>query len=289
MTVGAVVAGLLLGLAVLLWPTRSGVRRRVTRLVLRAGSTRVAVGAQVGAGDGGLQAEAPGNLGPGGVTALLRAVRSAWREDPVEVVRRWRLHHRPDDLVTGALSVLEGIGPAIRAGLTPADAVRIATAADRSELLDGGPSELRGSPGARTLSTALADGLSRGVPLSDVWQRLAVRADSRDLAFVAAAWHLSESTGAPLAVAVERAAEALRQGRSRQRRVAVAVAGPRATVVVLTLLPLAGPLFGLACGVGPRELYLSTPIATMSLIVGLALIAAGRRWCRRLVRRAVQP
>ncbi|MEO7753288.1 MAG: type II secretion system F family protein [Terracoccus sp.] len=214
-----------------------------------------------------------------------------WREDPVEAVRRWRAHRRPDGVVTGALSALEGIGPALRAGLTPADAVRIATAVDRPELLDadGGPRDLRGSPGARALSTALVDGLSRGVPLSDVWQRIAVRADSPDLAFVAAAWHLSESTGAPLAVAVERAAEALRQGRSRQRRVAVAVAGPRATVTVLTMLPLAGPLFGLACGVGPGELYLSTPMATMSLVAGLVLIAAGRLWCRRLVRRAVHP
>jgi Flp pilus assembly protein TadB len=69
--------------------------------------------------------------------------------------------------------------------------------------------------------------------------------------------------------------------------VGVAVAGPRATVTVLTVLPLTGPAFGLACGIDPATLYLGSPIATAAAVAGLTLIAVGRLWCSRMIRRAV--
>jgi hypothetical protein len=59
-------------------------------------------------------------------------------------------------------------------------------------------------------------------------------------------------------------------------------------VTVLTVLPITGPLFGLACGVDPVTLYLASPIAAASLVVGLALLWLGRVWCTRMIRRAVR-
>ena len=52
--------------------------------------------------------------------------------------------------------------------------------------------------------------------------------------------------------------------------------------------PLTGPVFGLACGVAPTELYLSNPIGTASAVAGVVLIWAGRLWCRRLVESAMR-
>jgi hypothetical protein len=52
----------------------------------------------------------------------------------------------------------------------------------------------------------------------------------------------------------------------------VALAGPRATIRVLTLLPLAGPLLGAALGVLTRRPGWSSPIAVASVLAGVALM-----------------
>jgi Flp pilus assembly protein TadB len=123
--------------------------------------------------------------------------------------------------------------------------------------------------------------------LAAVWFDWARLTRAPEIAFVASAWALSERHGAPLAVAVERAAAALRESRARQRKVRVAVAGPRATVTVLTVLPLTGPAFGLACGIDPATLYLGSRIGALSAALGVGLIVLGRLWCRRMIRKAV--
>jgi tight adherence protein B len=135
----------------------------------------------------------------------------------------------------------------------------------------------------------LLEASDRAEPTSPVWAQWAARSASQELALVAAAWRLSESTGAPLVSAVDRAVRGLLDARTRRGKVAVAVAGPRATVTVLTLLPLTGPLFGLACGIDPATLYLGSPVATVSVLLGLLLVSVGRVWCTRMVRRAVRP
>ena len=128
----------------------------------------------------------------------------------------------------------------------------------------------------------------QGQPASRVWAEWAERSASADLALVAAAWRLTETTGAPLAFAVDRAVRSLLDARARRGKVAVAVAGPRATVTVLTVLPLTGPLFGMACGIAPTQLYLGSAIATLSACFGVALVWGGRAWCRRMIRTAVR-
>ena len=202
-----------------------------------------------------------------------------WNDDPVEVFRRWRRRRRPGDVETAALALLDAAGPALRAGLTPTAAVRLAV------------TSAHGLPSIEVhrFVERLEVAARLGLPASSAWAELAARSGSGPVAFVAGAWRLSEVTGAPLAEAVERAAEALRDARSRQRRVAVAVAGPRATVLVLTALPLTGPLFGLACGLSPFELYLGSSLASVSVCAGVVLLLLGRLWCRHLVRTAVGP
>lgn len=241
--------------AVLLWPGRPSTRRAHEALTL-------------------VTARPPDEQGSSGALGRLNAL---WNDDPVQAFGRWRASRHAGDVEAAALALLDAAGPGLHAGLTPAAAVRLAATSAH-----GLPSvELR------QFVEGLEHAALMGLPASGAWVDLAARSGSGPIAFVAGAWRLSEVTGAPLAEAVERAAEALRDARARQRRVAVAVAGPRATVFVLTALPLTGPLFGLACGLSPLELYLGSSLAAVSVGAGVILVVVGRLWCRRLVRTAV--
>lgn len=256
----AVAAATLVMLAVVAWPVRE--RAREVDRALRP----VPAGAEAspGAGQGAGAAQREGRL----VT-----LRHLWHADPVQLFRQWRAARRDGSMAEVVLSLLDGIGPALEAGLPPALAVRLA---GRS-LGDG-----LGSTAAGVLAS-LTVAAEDGRPLAPAWRACAEHSRAPEIHVVAAAWQLSEVTGAPLAEAVRRAVASLREGRERTRRVMVAVAGPRATVVVLTALPLTGPLFGMACGVSPTELYVTNPVGGLSALVGLGLIWVGRAWCGRLV------
>ena len=307
----AVVAALLLGTAVLVWP-----RPRFPSAAL----------ADLDPASRSRERAAKGADG-------LSSGSSLWHEDPVELFRRWRLRRRPGVLVDDVLELLRGIGPALEAGLAPARAIELASVSTlgaervararelvrqprrrsrarttpwpRAELPAGdgrsrvrsvvpagaGPAE--GHASSRPVADidrlvgALLEASERAEPTSPIWTEWAARSASAELALVAAAWRLSETTGAPLASAVDRSVHGLLDARARRGKVSVAVAGPRATVTVLTLLPLTGPLFGLACGVDPASLYLGSPVATACAVVGLGLVWTGRVWCSHMVRRAV--
>ncbi|HET7398703.1 MAG TPA: type II secretion system F family protein [Intrasporangium sp.] len=214
----------------------------------------------------------------GALSAWARAA-ALWHTDPVGLlrVRRGRASHEVEQ---DAAQLLGAVAPALRAGLPPARAVEIALATGSGARL----ATLRPTREPAERSTQLPPGRES---LAEVWAGWAAATDSQALSFVAAAWRLSETTGAPLVEAVERAGAELRAAASRRRRVAAAVAGPRATVAVLTALPAAGPLFGIAAGVGPVELYLGSVAATGCSAAGVVLLVVGRWWCRRLVRSAL--
>jgi tight adherence protein B len=201
-----------------------------------------------------------------------------WHEDPVELWRRRRRLRGGEPFERAVLALLDATAAALRAGLPPVRALELAGAILPSE-----------SPAAAVELVERAVAVSaRGQPVAPIWRVVAEQTGSSTVDEVAAAWGLSETTGCPLAEAVERAAAQLRSALATRRKVRAAVAGPQATVTVLTVLPLTGPLFGLACGVPPGELY-GNAIGLSCLGAGLVLIVFGREWCRRLVRRAEQP
>lgn len=82
-----------------------------------------------------------------------------------------------------------------------------------------------------------------------------------------------------------------RYGRSRreiaeaERERAVALAGPKATVTVLTWLPAAGLGLALLIGADPVSL-LSSPPGLVSIGAGVLLLLAGRLWMRRMLEQA---
>lgn len=133
------------------------------------------------------------------------------------------------------------------------------------------------------LSTA-----ARTDPL-DWWAALA-RSGGDPAASVAAAassaaWCLAERTGAPLAEVLDGVAAAVRDELAVAGQIEVALAGPRATVRLLTWLPIGGLLLGQAVGASPLVVLLRTTVGRACAALGMALLLAGRWWMHRLVAR----
>lgn len=175
------------------------------------------------------------------------------------------------------VELVELLLPTLQAGATPADAVAVVASAIEAD----GPS--------LTLLHELRDAAGRGHPLAPVWRRHAFATQSRELSFLAAAWALSESAGAPLAAGLGAVAGVLRQQERARQRLTAAAAGPRASMAVLAALPATGPAIGLLFGLPPTELYGSSQLALVCLLAGLGLAGSGWWWGRRLLRHALRP
>ena len=200
--------------------------------------------------------------------------------------RGGRFRGSPAEAEAEALDLLDALAPALRAGLPPATALRlIASSASPDGGPPSGPSE--GSSGSRGGRGGAADALGlaaqRGEALAPVWFAYAEALRSDDLRLVAAAWSLCDTLGSPLAPTVATVSHVVRRRRSVRQRIAAALAGPRATMRVLTALPLSGPFVAIAVGVSPGDLYTETAGA-MSLAVGLAVLLLGRLWAGRMIR-----
>lgn len=99
---------------------------------------------------------------------------------------------------------------------------------------------------------------------------------------LAAAWRLAEQSGAPLAPAIDRIAEALGQlARLREHR-SVLLSGPRATVRMVIALPPLALLLGALLGFDPVPVLLS-PIGAAALCAGALLLGLGMLWARSIV------
>lgn len=109
-----------------------------------------------------------------------------------------------------------------------------------------------------------------------------------DVRLLVLAWWMSRERGSPLTSAVASCARTLRSADAANRRRAAAEAGPKASMWVLSILPLVGPLIAALAGVDVRAAY-GTPAAGVSCAVGLALTSAGWWWARRLLRSASRP
>ncbi len=159
--------------------------------------------------------------------------------------------------------------------MAPAAALLIAADSRRDP---GRPDQLDAL--VRGLASCAADGRKLG-PL---WREASKATDSPELEVLAQAWSLTEDMGAPLAQAVRTTAELLEARIAHERRLAAAIAGAKATVNVLTVLPIGGPLVALVLGIGPGELYGSSRLTQVSLALGLCLAVIGRWWVGRMVR-----
>ncbi|WP_345449029.1 hypothetical protein [Arthrobacter gyeryongensis] len=150
-------------------------------------------------------------------------------------------------LSSGSLQVLAAARAASMMGTSVAGAIRVSSAKD---LQGGNPVERR------------------------IWGELAACLD------------VSEASGCPLADVLTRFAAQLEAeddaGDARQ----TALAGPKATVRLLTWLPVFGLGLGMMLGVDPLGVLLANGVGLAALAAGGVLTVTGRIWSSRLVHAA---
>jgi tight adherence protein B len=166
------------------------------------------------------------------------------------------------------LRLVDDLATQVRAGASPATAWSVAT-----ELLE--PTAEDGAP----LATP-------GEAPRDCLQRLAAgQGAGPEVLALSAAWALCEDVGAPLAEVLHAVADAIRQDAEIEADIESALAAPRSTARLLSLLPLAGLLLGQLIGARPVHVLLHTPAGRLCALAGLVLALVGRWWAGLLVTR----
>ncbi len=162
------------------------------------------------------------------------------------------------------------------AGLPAAEAARLAC-------------DVGGSAATRPEFAALGEEITaaqqRGSPIGQCLLRVAQ--GDRDLAFLAAAWSLTDEFGVAAAPAARTSAAVLRERAESDDRRTVLAAGPRASMWLLTLLPLSGPLVALVLGLPVGDVY-GSAASLVAAVGGLVLTGLGWLWSRTVLRRALR-
>lgn len=100
---------------------------------------------------------------------------------------------------------------------------------------------------------------------------------------VAACVEAAETSGCPLAAVFDRLSAHLESDADAAAARATALAGPKATTRILTVLPFVGLVLGTLVGAKPLEALTTTFLGFVCLISGGVLALAGRLWSSRLV------
>lgn len=104
---------------------------------------------------------------------------------------------------------------------------------------------------------------------------------------VAAAWSVAIGTGARLGPCLSQLARSQRALGQAQRDIDAALAGPRSTSRLVSVLPVVGLLFGAVLGFDTLGTLFGTVPGLVCLTLGAILSIAAWRWSNRMVRRAV--
>ncbi|UEL27950.1 hypothetical protein [Pseudarthrobacter sp. L1SW] len=145
------------------------------------------------------------------------------------------------------------------------------------------------SAGSSAMLGSARAAASGGTPVSDAIRRSLPSAfprrdrESRIWSELAACFDIAEASGCPLADVLARFAAQLDVEDDADAARQTALAGPKATVSLLTWLPLLGLGLGMALGVDPLAMLLGTPWGLAAFAAGIALTVAGRLWSARLV------
>lgn len=184
-----------------------------------------------------------------------------------------------DDAGTGTgRAQRQGPGRGHGGGPSLAPESRIILAAVRAATLGGSPA----GGAIRGAALAVGTGRDRGKSAG----RGAGADEQRVWGDLAACFDIAEASGCPLADVLTRFAAQLESDDDAEAVRQTALAGPRATVRLLTWLPLFGLGLGLLLGIDPLKILLGTPFGVAALAAGLILTTAGRIWSSRLVRAA---
>lgn len=175
-----------------------------------------------------------------------------------------------------------------------ASARKVADArADRVvELCEALAGELRaGQPPVRALRHGVevwaelepaATAADLGADVPGALRRLGGLAGASGMQEVAAAWQVSEGSGATLSLALSRVADSARDRRAAQRLVASELASAQATARLVAALPVLVLVLGSGVGGDPWGFLLRTPVGLGALAGGLVMAFAGLAWIGRI-------
>ncbi|WP_436493313.1 type II secretion system F family protein [Actinokineospora sp. HUAS TT18] len=102
------------------------------------------------------------------------------------------------------------------------------------------------------------------------------------------AWRLATRHGLALADVLDATRADLDHQVRFGRQVRARMAGPRASALMLAVLPVLALLLGESMGAAPIAVLTNTPVGQTLLIVGVALICAGVSWTTRLIGKATR-
>ena len=145
------------------------------------------------------------------------------------------------------------------------------------------------SEGSNAMLASARAAAARGTPVSEAIRRALPSAfprpdrQARIWSELAACFDIAEASGCPLADVLSRFAAQLEVEDDADAARQTALAGPKATVSLLTWLPLMGLGLGIALGVDPLAILLGTPWGLAALAAGAGLTVAGRVWSAKLV------
>lgn len=195
------------------------------------------------------------------------------RSGPGFTALRWQRRPSPVEDLEALAGVADLLAMTLRSGATPVTAVAVVV-------------EETTQPWAGVLGE-VHDQLAAGAPAGEVWQRHA--RERPELRALAGAWALSEDLGVALAPSMTTSAQVLRAQVQARRRLDASTSGARATMRMLTLLPLVGLLAGFAFGLTPWQVYGHSPVTMASAVIGIGLTVVGWMVCRWVLGRAVAP
>jgi len=190
--------------------------------------------------------------------------------------RRRRLTRQVIETHIAVVDLCRATAAELRAGHATAQA--FASAADAAP---GRLAVLLGSAGVVAHRGDIGD-------LADTVTLVSAQPGCSGLRRLAACWRVAAASGASLAPAIDRVADALQDEIDVGRDVTATLAGPRATVRLLAGLPILGLLLGTAIGARPIEFLLGSGPGFGCLIAAAAFDTCGVVWARRIAARAAR-
>ncbi|GES30960.1 type II secretion system F family protein [Streptomyces angustmyceticus] len=186
------------------------------------------------------------------------------------LVRRWLAARGAvqarDRRCAAVIGLCAAVAGELRAGRQPAQALLAA-----------------GAPGLGAAGSAVLAAARYGGDVPRELRAAARLPGAAGLTGMAACWQVAVEGGAGLASGLERIAAGLRAQRDQRDELRAQLAGPRATALMLALLPAGGLLMGGALGADPLRVLLHTPAGWGCLAVGGLLEWCGVSWTARIV------